>query len=395
MVIKIISIFRKQIRQKEDECDDHSSPESDQPPPGREDRERLTVVMDELRRKEASWRREKEKLKETCEVIEEENENLRLGMHEILNQLRSGETRSIDPSNGVINRLLVVLDKGQSNDQVMNQPIIPKVIQSNVGTQTVSEESPNPVRKTTESVIDGGGFEDLVTNLRDLFEENAVLSEEIKDLKRITAAADDYTEISPSNKIKCSFLLQENAILCNELRISKERTTRVLNKLHQKFIELQLKDIHTAKSHLSSVDQAIPNDHQLIIPKLKAELCKNFFVNIESDELWEKIDAEKKLETVTVIGEDLTTNVITANEYNLMIAEGKNHQEQLNVLRKNNKILEETLLITKEQLEATELALNNQSDGEIALRHLVVDLQSTGSDKQLLARAHRDQMAGE
>lgn len=86
-----MSYFRKQIRSKEEDYDDHSSPESDQPMHGKEDRERLRMAMDEFKKKESKWRKEHQRLQSSYDIITKENENLRLGMYEILNQLRAGE----------------------------------------------------------------------------------------------------------------------------------------------------------------------------------------------------------------------------------------------------------------------------------------------------------------
>lgn len=49
------------------------------------------MAMDEFKRKESKWRKEHQRLQSSYDIITKENENLRLGMYEILNQLRAGE----------------------------------------------------------------------------------------------------------------------------------------------------------------------------------------------------------------------------------------------------------------------------------------------------------------
>lgn len=49
------------------------------------------MVMEEFKKKEAKWKKEQQRMEKSHEIILKENENLRMGMYEILNKLRSEE----------------------------------------------------------------------------------------------------------------------------------------------------------------------------------------------------------------------------------------------------------------------------------------------------------------
>lgn len=83
--------FRKQLRNKDEQDDYDDSPESDQQLHGREDKERIRMMEDELRRREGKWTKEQQRLEENYEIVLKEAENLRMGMHEILFKLRDCE----------------------------------------------------------------------------------------------------------------------------------------------------------------------------------------------------------------------------------------------------------------------------------------------------------------
>lgn len=83
--------FRKQLRNKDEQDDYDDSPESDQQLHGREDKERIRMMEDELRRRKGKWRKEQQRLEENYEIVLKEAENLRMGMHEILFKLRDCE----------------------------------------------------------------------------------------------------------------------------------------------------------------------------------------------------------------------------------------------------------------------------------------------------------------
>lgn len=83
--------FRKQLRNKDEQDDYDDSPESDQQLHGREDKERIRMMEDELRRREGKWTKEQQRLEENYEIVFKEAENLRMGMHEILFKLRDCE----------------------------------------------------------------------------------------------------------------------------------------------------------------------------------------------------------------------------------------------------------------------------------------------------------------
>lgn len=92
--------FRKQLRRQEEEEGDgdelSSSPESDQPQQGQGrgggvEEKRIRREVEEMRKSAEEWKEERQKLQGSYEAVQRENENLRLGMCEILKKLRSGE----------------------------------------------------------------------------------------------------------------------------------------------------------------------------------------------------------------------------------------------------------------------------------------------------------------
>lgn len=250
-------------------------------------------------------------------------------------------------------------------------------------------------------------FEDLLTNLKGVLEENSSFSEELIRLRLVNRELQEQlkkengpTKIDsdkPDWQSKCEFLSQENVFLCQRLKESQKRLLQTLSQTQKKFVELKLAE-GIIGSKISANEDEFIAEHSLstALAKIKAELCKNFFDGCQREDLWKKIDSGRKLDKVAVIEEDLkASNFITNEEYQRLIKDHKEAIKEKCQLESRNRVLEETLKATKDHLELQQSLENWKSDEEISLRHLVVDLQSSGSEKQLIARAHRDLAIGE
>lgn len=257
------------------------------------------------------------------------------------------------------------------------------------GSQTVIEAH------KTES----GGFEDILSHLKEILDENSTVKEELMNLKSINQELIEKSSTKDPDvkrSFKEDFLLEENAFLRRQLKSQEQKMIKILSQVQKKFVELKLTEQAMSSNVFNSTtDSLSEQDLNSAMAKFKAELSKNFFLNLSSDDLWKKITSEKDQQKVTVINDDLqTSNVITVQEYNRLLKDLDHHQIQLDQLNKRNRVLEETLKLSTSQSEEYQRMASRNADEEISLRHLVVDLQSTGSEKQLIARTHRDLMIG-
>lgn len=356
------------------------------------------MAVEELRRKEAKWTKEQQRMEASYEIISKENDNLRVGMFEILNQLQSGGEDTLDSR--IISRLLNVLDTERSEELERSakrpQMEIPK--NEELKKRAIKDNSSQTVNDYHKETHDAAGFEDILVHIKELVEENSAITEELLQLKAVNQELiKDDPEDHPSLQSKCEYLLAENEFLCRRLRTSRDRMVTILNGIQKKFVELKMnqESRHAEMSPFS--DQQPPmHDINSSIALRKASLCSSFFKDIQGDELWGIIRPAADPEKVAVIDEDIQVrNFITTQEYNQLVNDGHHKERQLRELSGRNKVLEETLKLTTIQVEQQQMMANRNSDEEISLRHLVVDLQSTGSENQLIARGHRDLMIGE
>lgn len=325
-----------------------------------------------------------------------------------------GTSNEISVDSNVLNRLLEVLDPkatkdldSQSSGMFLTRPAIdiPK---------TTGESPRDKVKKSTASqtqmetqTITSFEFEDLLSNLRGVLEENSSFSDELirlrsvnQELQERLKTENNQLEINPDYpeiQSKCEFLGQENDFLCHRLKDAQERLVKTISQTQKKFVDLKLSEEMTG-SKISSNEDDLNAEYSVTsaLAKIKADLCKSFFDGCQREDLWNKIDAGRKLDKVSVIEDDFQAcNFITNEEYQRLIKEQKQAIKEKVQLESRNRVLEETLKATKDHLELQQRLENRKSDEEISLRHLVVDLQSSGSEKQLIARAHRDLAIGE
>lgn len=250
-----------------------------------------------------------------------------------------------------------------------------------------------------------GEFEDLLRSLHEVLEENGTLSDELQQLKGKHEELHQRMEMKDEEldqslegvviQSKVDFLLEENDHLHRRLKETEQRHLKILSQVQRKFVELKMSEgINSTKRSPESVDLNSESNLRASLARVVAEFSKNFFEQIPESELWQKVDMDRKLSKVAFIEDNLETiNFITVAEFNGVVKKADEFKEQVDHLLKRNGILEETLTATAEQLRNQQEAETRNSDEEIALRHLVVDLQS-GSEKQLIARAHRDLIVG-
>lgn len=239
-------------------------------------------------------------------------------------------------------------------------------------------------------------FEDLLTNIEELVTENNSLAQTILQLKSTAnetpLEAQEY-ENDLKLQAKLKYLSEENDFLVKRLRYSEQRLATFLTNVTQQFVEikgpqLEKKEEPAPEKWMSHSE----NNVKLVLARLRGAKSTSFLNEIKNEPLWERIDIERKLDQVPVIDEQnlQPTHFILHEEYNGLLAQLHDLQKENEELNRSHRALQ-AILKTTDQLKAVQhLAI----DEEIALRHLVVDLQTSGNEKQLIARAYRDLAIG-
>lgn len=233
---------------------------------------------------------------------------------------------------------------------------------------------------------------DLLAHLKAQLEENAAVQEELIELRGSKEGDSEETTTS-------DHLLQENALLCRRLRTTEQRCLQLVSQMHKRFVQLVMVD--RKKSPSSPDHHQITTDIHSWARQLKGELASKFFEEVPEEELWRKLMVGREAEMVAVVvveggeGEDMASHCVTVQEYNQLVEDKGRLKQQLISVQERNGAVEEALRVVTDQLEENQRMGNRCWDEEISLRHLVVDLQAEGSEKQLLARAHRELQMGE
>lgn len=95
-----------------------------------------------------------------------------------------------------------------------------------------------------------------------------------------------------------------------------------------------------------------------------------------------------------IIQENYQLDYVTAAEFEQQRQVLVTWRNQQSELQRENKQLEGLLQVANSQIHSQQKLLNEITDNHINLRHLVADLQSSSSDKLLLAKMQRDLDAG-
>lgn len=303
----------------------------------------------------------------------------------------------------ILNRLLIVL----SDQKVSNIPKTPKEKPLSLEEASTSPSPiPTPTKrmsnKDTQTILEKiptteWEFEDILEKIRDVIEENNRLNQELLQMKQSTTSAPlEEPDLTDPLMVKHKFLTEENDFLIGRLRSSEQRFATFLTSLTRKFVEIKMADLE--KRTTSNEDQyKSPSEESLkhILARIRGESVTGILNELKTETLLERIDTERKLDKVAVISENLEpSQFITQEEYhNLMNQLNKLRTDNQEIAKKNSDLLV-LLKLQQDQMTAEQQIVNRITDEEIALRHLVVDLQSSGNEKQLIARAYRDLAVG-
>ncbi|CRL02221.1 CLUMA_CG015577, isoform A [Clunio marinus] len=337
--------------------------------------------------------------------VTEENENLRIGLNEILEKLRDYEGTSeqtiINPA--TFEKLLYIL-----NIRNKRAPF-PENSESQ---SYVHLSSPQTSRRLEDAEAEIIQLKNVVKGLSDQNENYVVNLEKMKILEI------NYEELVRSSELcdgdkhhllikslhrchefetnmrifgrKIDFLKNENDYLHSELRRLKISSMTLINDVRIKFLEKNeyLGEVADDKE----IDEIVELQEELQIIRTKLNgLCLDVLKNIKTidDGKTLNIDVEK-LSDVTVLENNFTTSFITRQELESMKSQLMTLQEKIrdHKIKENN--LEELTKIIQSQLKSQQLMLSQFTDEEISARHLIVDLQSQSNENYLLTKATRE-----
>lgn len=386
------------------------------------------------------------KLRESYDRIMEENENLRLGMHEILQQLRecdaTSEKVSVDSS--TLERLLHALDARSisgwyhpamrmqnelvatkerelallervrlNEDLLKKQGVAPEIVEVTRHDQDLRHEVGNLRQELEERSHELEKYKKIVEsddqNQTDLLAETDRLriveklynelvtileqSENERDLllvSTIKSLNEIETKMSLMKR-KFDYLKQENINLYNAIKKLRLDDLQVIHSLK---IELAQKTevTQTPSNQKSSMDESSSSDHlQSELRRVKLELsstCAKLFKNmtrIQGSPETIEMDLHK-MENVAIVKDNLAVDFITVTEFQDLKSSKDRLNSELKEVKSKNSQLEQVLEILNQQLVEQQKLLTRRSDEEISLRHLVADLQSTNDDNYLLVK---------
>ncbi|XP_059612733.1 centrosomal protein cep290 [Phlebotomus argentipes] len=393
-----------------------------------------------------------EKLEENYKTVVEENENLRIGMHEILHKLRDYDASSdhITVDSSTLEKLLHALDARSVSGwyhpamRMQNELIVVKerelALKERVRvtqTQTVETNIPSGVEKYTQTDITeeiSTNFDTLLSHIGEKTQEieefrdkcssiaaelqHKILEndsmkqqgEELKQLKEILSLSEDdrdqnllkksenystlQTELQ-TNRRKLEFLMVDFENTSEELKTERKDKIFLVAELEKELtnrrtrIRFLEQEIHELREDIST--QVSESEYKKLegkfqkLSNLSARMCKDFLENIPES-------ASDNLPTrdFAIVDSNVSVDLVTREEFLDMKYDARKTKDEISRLKIERKHLEEVLKVAQQQISSQQDLLTRYSDEEITLRHLVVDLQCSGSEKQLIARGARE-----
>lgn len=425
----------------------------------------LTCSKTDIRVKDESDLEKKiKKLEENYRIVVDENENLRIGMHEILHQLRDYDATSehITIDSSTLEKLLHALDARSVSGwyhpamRMQNELIVVKerelalkervrVSERQTSTQTIQEDSKNPVGidKVTQTDFIEEVSANLDTLLSHLCEKNKELEDfrekctslatelqqkiiesdsmkhysvELKQLREVLSLSEDQRDQNllkkseefsnlereiQTNRRKLEFLMVDFENVSEELKQERKNRLFLVGELEKelanrrtkiRYLEQEINEIREKNSQQVSEAEYKKLEEQLQKNTNKlARICREYLKNLPTAEketiLQDDLEAFRDF---AIVDSNLTVDMVTRTEFLDMKYDARKVKEELARLKIEQKHLQEVLQIAQQQIASQQELLTNYSDEEISLRHLVVDLQCVGSDKQLIARGARE-----
>lgn len=287
-----------------------------------------------------------------------------------------------------------------------------------------NESKINTSNHTLEISAYQNQIEQLKTLVADLSDKNEILNTELSELE---SAKEQYEEILKSLDLsdeerekvfienlqrcleikaniksyerKIEFLKNENDQFSKELKMLKLDQIAILHD-----IKLEMSEKNKAMDELKLkssklLDDEINEDFGLEnfsceLQQIKVELsglCFNILKNIKTIDTENLLNVDlNNLENITLLENNLSTSLITREEYNNLKNENTKLRSELEKCKVNEKCLEELAKITQSQLLSQQQLIAKFSDDEISTRHLLVDLQAKNKDNYLLTKAQKE-----
>ncbi|XP_055627990.1 centrosomal protein cep290 isoform X2 [Toxorhynchites rutilus septentrionalis] len=401
-------------------------------------------------------------LEEKYVAVVEENENLRIGMHEILEKLRDYDAMSnhltIDTS--TLERLLHALDarsvsgwyhpamrlqnellatrereillkerlnlrSKQSTFSVTSRDDSGNVCDDEDNTadmnRLITEQQSDFSEQVLLKSVEIDRLNELITTLKEektqwikSNDEFSVTKKSYDELLRFTRAAENEKDKLMAETLdrlkqiesnictfqrKVDFLKAENDNLHNTLRTIQADHLNVLHELKSELARkntslksLEL-DLSIAKRNGTDAERDSIEKMEMEIDRMKretADLYSSFLKNIQEVDKQNLLDFEyAQLSNFGLIESNLTMEFIPKNEFRRLENQLKAAEEELKRQIIKNANMDELLKASHEQIQSQQLLISKQSEEEIALRHLVADLQSASNEKYLLARTQK------
>lgn len=235
-----------------------------------------------------------------------------------------------------------------------------------------------------------------------IFEENInILTEKLssEDNEKDALLAQHASEIinlqTDLNKEKNRVIFVEEDYRDLKLisKSDKELNQRLLFALEHQLIDtekqLKVSDLQMIKA--SDIENTADEDLMQELTFLKFKMAKftEFTLQQISDE--NQLRSEfSQLRKLGVIQDNMTLELVTKDEFEKIKNESQTLREQIEKLKINAKHTDDLLKLSKQQLTAQQKLLSEQSADEVALRHLIVDLQSDSNEKYIIAKTNRE-----
>ncbi|EAT42669.1 AAEL005809-PA, partial [Aedes aegypti] len=392
-----------------------------------------------------------EELEKKYAVVVEENENLRIGMHEILQKLREYDATSnhltIDTS--TLERLLHALDARsvsgwyhpamrlqnellatREREMLLKERLSLKSKQStfSLGSRNdsgnvcddeentadidqVIAEEPDFGEQVLLKSVEIDRLNDQIECLKEEREQLLQSNDELEVTRKLYNELMEFTKSTDNEKDrilvetlerlkliesnicafqrKIEFLKAENDNMHNTMRTIE---VEHLNILHGLRSELARKNSTLKKlEHQTSVEG---RNLESEIERMKLETA-NFYTiflrniqEVDKDNLLH-LDYEN-LARVGLVESNLAVDFMPKEEFKRIKKQLQTAQEEFKKQTIKNGHLEELLKISQEQLRSQQMLISKFSDEEISLRHLVADLQSSSNEKYLLVKTQKE-----
>lgn len=346
------------------------------------------------------------KLEIDHQSVTEENENLRIGLNEILEKLRdyegSSERRIINPA--TLEKLLYILNLRST---------------SKVTEAAANQEAAKPVLTFNNETEKDSEIMQLKMLVKELSDKNDAYKIDLESMKVLKKQYDEFVRSSELCDDDKNQLLMKSLQRCHEFETNLKMYERKIDFLKNEndHINIELRELKISSlSLISELKLEILNKNQemlqtednkggdgqneeiieltMELQQIRSQLnglCFGVLKNIKSidNENIMKLNLDQ-VTNVTVLENNQTTSFITRNELTTMHSKLKQLQETIESHETKEKHLEELVTITQSQLLSQQAMLSQFSDEEISTRHLIVDLQSQSNENYLLAKTTRD-----